>query len=347
VDGGAGGVGAAELDAGGVEFLIVGGAGDDVLEGESLLGGPGDDRLRAHRGIVDGGTGDDRITVRDREGVVARGGPGDDVIDADIPITHDDAEQGATLDGGSGADRLDGAKVKDILIGGPGNDTLLGRDGDDTLDGGDGSDTIDGGDSHNGDTLTYADRSTSHDISLDGDRNDGAAGEDDLLRDIENVVGGAGNDVIAGNDKQNRFDGGGGNDVLAGYGRDDRLSGGAGNDQMRGGSGADRFAGGDGADVVSYAGRDGAVTADADGVDKDDGEAGEDDTILADVEHIVGGDAGDVLRGNALVNTLTGGKGDDRLLGGPEDRLDGGQGDDSCTTPAAARVSCERAIRSR
>ncbi len=58
--------------------------------------------------------------------------------------------------------------------------------------------------------------------------------------DIENAVGGAGNDQITGNDLNNRLDGGDGADTLSGGSGDDTLVGGAGNDSIDGGAGNDQ-----------------------------------------------------------------------------------------------------------
>ena len=61
----------------------------------------------------------------------------------------------------------------------------------------------------------------------------------DTIRNIENVVGGNGNDAFKGNDVANVFTGGAGNDTLEGNGGDDILVGGSGNDLLSGGSGSD------------------------------------------------------------------------------------------------------------
>ena len=56
---------------------------------------------------------------------------------------------------------------------------------------------------------------------------------------IENAIGGAGSDIIAGNTLNNHLDGGAGNDSLSGGGGDDVLVAGAGNDTLDGGAGND------------------------------------------------------------------------------------------------------------
>ena len=55
---------------------------------------------------------------------------------------------------------------------------------------------------------------------------------------IENAIGGAGNDRLAGNDAANRLEGGDGQDELLGGAGDDVLLGGAGSDTLEGGDGA-------------------------------------------------------------------------------------------------------------
>ena len=56
---------------------------------------------------------------------------------------------------------------------------------------------------------------------------------------IENVIAGAGDDTIIGNDSNNFLNGGPGNDTLTGAAGNDTLQGGAGNDVLNGGSGTD------------------------------------------------------------------------------------------------------------
>jgi hypothetical protein len=116
--------------------------------------------------------------------------------------------------------------------------------------------------------------------------------------------------------------GGTGADALAGGSEDDAFWQGGSDD------GADRITGGGGNDGVDYSGRRRPVRADLGA--SGDGERGENDAIASDVEGVVGGDAGDVLRGNRRENVLVGGGGADRLSGGPGyDVLDGGPGNDT------------------
>lgn len=154
------------------------------------------------------------------------------------------------------------------------------------------------------------------------------------------VNGGAGSDALSSNEGQDKIFGGAGND---------RLLAGDGNDTLDGGVGADDFAGGDGSDAADYATRADNLTIDLDGTG-DDGAAGENDNVRADIESVRGGSGSDTLTGTDLSNrqdtlvgnggadTLNGlsgpdhmyaGDGGDTLYGGPgHDTLDGGFGAD-------------------
>lgn len=200
---------------------------------------------------------------------------------------------------------IEGGDGHDTLVGGAGRETLLGGDGHDTLDGGLGSDVLSGGEGD--DSVDYSRRRVPLRIRLDGKRGDGQKHErDNVLSDVEAVLGGRSDDRISGDDAGNRLLGGGGKDTIKGGGGDDTLEG---------GTGADVLGGGSGADVVDYSAR----TADLSvriGGKGDSGERGERDTIRADIEAAMGGDGDDYLRGNERNNTLIGGLGSDTLSGG-------------------------------
>lgn len=136
-----------------------------------------------------------------------------------------------------------------------------------------------------------------------------------------NLYGGAGNDVLRAEVGHTMlFWGGAG---------DDTLRGGAQMDVLDGGPGADVLAGGANTDSARYDDRTGRVYADLDGQARDDGEAGEHDTIGVDVESIVGGAGADLLTGGPGRNGLHGGPGDDVLYGlGGDDAVNGDAGAD-------------------
>jgi Ca2+-binding RTX toxin-like protein len=124
------------------------------------------------------------------------------------------------LNGGDGNDELNGGSRADQLNGGGGNDTLHGNGGNDRLNGGTGADNMFGGEGI--DTVTYADRTAGVNVSLDNVANDGTAalasaiGEgDNAHSDIENIVGGKGNDRLIGSDAANTISGGDGTEDRA------------------------------------------------------------------------------------------------------------------------------------
>lgn len=222
--------------------------------------------------------------------VIVKLGEGDDTFTGgmDRPITIFGGMGNDTLQGGLGAEAIHAGKGNDILRGSFGNDTLFGGEGDDQMFGGRGNDLLNGGlgadlfSGGNGiDTADYSDRVVGlfpapDDliITLDGIANDGKPvlscpedmvcvlwffppEMDNVLSNMEIIIGGAGNDSITGDDGANTLIGGGGNDTLMGGGGgdeirggkgDDNLHGGMGNDTLTGGLGADRFFGGAGND---------------------------------------------------------------------------------------------------
>lgn len=364
---------------------ITGGSGSDFL-----YGGEGDDTIFGHAGTneIYGEAGNDTIL----QGLAADSNVGTDIIDcgagtgdmvtyvgrvAAVTVTigsnADDGDGvenddvGATCEGvtgGNGNDSLTGDAGNNVLNGGPGDDTLTGGDGNDTLNGGDGNDTFDeeaasnGSDIFNGgagiDTVDYGARTVGIVVTMDGlAADDGEPSEGDNVRaDIENLIGGDGNDVITGNALNNVLTGGDGNDT---------LTGGLGNDTFMEGSasnGNDTFHGGAGIDTVDYSGRSNDLTVTMDGVAANDGESGETDDVKADVENLVGGDGNDTITGNALDNFLRGGAGTDEIRGGAgndvifggadnddlygddgDDTLDGGAGDDDLTCGAGDDIA--------
>ena len=329
-----GGRGNDELIGNGLANRLEGGAGDDLLQGlagsDILLGGSGTGDVASYA---------ERTTptlVRLGAGRVS----GDDTDGP--PNARDDVRRDVEgVAGGSAADELHGTSGPNTLLGGPGpdilvglagDDTLLGEGDDDSLDGGDDADALRGGDGD--ETASYADRTTAVRATLNGTATsgngaDGAAGARDAIdADVENLTGGAGNDVLIGSDGRNRLDGRDGGDTLSGEGGPDTLLGGrdpdrlrglAGDDVLDGGGDADDLRGGDDRDLVTYDSRASAVdvrmgVAGASG-NADDGPAGSRDSIISDVEDLVGTSDDDTLAGGANNNTIDGGEGADVIRG--------------------------------
>lgn len=298
---------------------LFGGAGDDVLElaieGQAW-GGSGNDEILVNASgsghVVDGGSGDDLVTIRRMRGEV-NGGAGFDSLQIDgvninlSPVVLLDLRSGALSTPGNingiqsttirnfeqvtgdavAADHIQGRAVSERLIGRGGNDRLSGNGGDDELFGGDGADSLEGG---TGDDLIH-----------------GGGGNDTL-------VGGAGTDTASfGNAVP---DGPHGQIVARNFGAvvvDLRLGtatgaqgtkqlrgienviGSAGNDTLRGDARANMLAGGEGDDLL-------------------EGYGGDDVLVLGGGSSQVSGGGGDDLivlgTGAAVVN---GGRGSDTL----------------------------------
>jgi hypothetical protein len=164
---------------------------------------------------------------------IVSGGADDDTLTGPVnsPLQIDGNDGNDSLTGGDQGDILNGGDGDDNLDAGPGNDQINGQGGNDTIVGGhgEGDDKIDGGDGI--DTVRYvsATQTIIVDLSAGTAYGDPAIGVD-TLTNIENVVGGSGNDVIIGNDAANNLQGGPGDDQLAGQGGDDVLVGDGGTD---------------------------------------------------------------------------------------------------------------------
>ncbi|MDB4987189.1 MAG: Alkaline phosphatase [Myxococcaceae bacterium] len=270
----------------------------------------------------------------------------------------------------SGNNELHGGVGDDWLVGGLGDDTLNGDEGADLLDetgavATTGNDVLNGG--ADTDTVSYDLRTAAVIVTMDGvNADDGCTGEtDDVNADIENLIGTDFADTITGNALPN---------VLTGGDLGDTMDGAGGNDTFNEGTASsvgDKFIGGAGTDTVDYSKRTVAVWVSMAGESADDGEAttmpvrdfsttalllglesavpttlgasAENDTVMEDVENVLGSTAADDIVGNALDNTIDGGAGadvimglagNDILFGGPEtvaanDVILGGTGNDT------------------
>ena len=348
---------------------LYGGSGNDGLWGgdgnDTLKGGPGADRLY-------GGNGLDTATYADsNSGVVVRlhnltasgGHAQGDSFENTVSVTYTDTDGSTQTDNLPDIENLTGSEHNDVLAGdrrdnilygaagndilyggpgggddlmdgGPGADTLYGGQGDDRLIGGAGADQLRGGAGR--DWVSYERSDTSVTVKLLEGVVEGGHAQDDLVVDIENVIGSDYPDILWGDGNANQLHGRAGDDELRGGNGDDVLDGGAGADQLYGGAGIDLliYHSSDtgvlvnlGDNVVSGGYADGDVI---DGFENVDG-SGYQDSLTGDdnTNHLDGKDGDDELRGNGGDDTLEGGGGADQLEGGAgADQLNGGLGMD-------------------
>jgi Ca2+-binding RTX toxin-like protein len=169
------------------------------------------------------------------------------------------------------------------------------------------------------DTLSYA--ATAAAVAVMVNLAAGSASGFSLISGIEDVTGGAGNDMLTGDSVVNTLTGGAGNDT---------LDGGAGNDSLVGGTGDDTYIAEVG-DVITEAANAGIDTV------RTQANAF---TLGNNVDNLVFIGAGNFSgTGNALNNVITGNGGSDTLLGlagadtlngeGSDDSLNGGAGNDT------------------
>ena len=176
---------------------VTGSLHNDTIEGDSkdniLDGGVGTDTVsfsHAQNGVsvslavdTQQDTHDGMDTIKNFENLI-----GSEFADN---LTGDDDQN--AIYGLSGDDTLDGGKGSDTLYGGSDNDIFISKDDD-------GSDTIDGGDGNN-DTIDYSATTKSIDITLNQSNNATVTiddGDNDTVKNIENVIGSTASDTISG-----------------------------------------------------------------------------------------------------------------------------------------------------
>jgi Ca2+-binding RTX toxin-like protein len=245
--------------------------------------------------LVQTGLGNDRVITRVRAvPVFILTGAGNDIaIDNFAPQAH-------FLMGSGNDEARPGAGADDIL-GGPDRDSIWYRNERDPMT-----------------------------VTLDDTQNDGAApGSDNIHSDVEDILGGLGDDVLVGSDDTNIIDGRQGDDTIFGLGGDDMF---AARGNGRGfPNGADAMFGGAGIDTAWYDDRTSGVAVRIDDL-AFDGQPGENDNVHSDVENIIGTPSSDVLTGSSAGNRVSGIDGNDLLDGGlGPDVINGGAGTDSAT----------------
>jgi Ca2+-binding RTX toxin-like protein len=218
----------------------------DLIVNESpmnaeVYGDAGDDELKA--------TPDNRNVPQPQ--TYMEGGPGND-----------------TLVSGNGVDELRGGDGNDTMQSFMGADTVRGEGGDDSVSAGkeepatNAADVIDGGPGFDRIPDVDADYNRGFDdnvsVSVDGQPNDGEAGEGDNVIGVEKMRVTADQATVVGSDANDDFfveangstiRGLGGNDRLVAYDGNDTIEGGDGDDYLEGGFGNDVLTGGGGKDA--------------------------------------------------------------------------------------------------
>jgi hypothetical protein len=217
----------------------------DVRVAVAAVGSAGTNTIQFRRTpdfTYDGGPKRDDVAVRDSPGghSTIRLGAGADVFDGQPPaLGTPDSTATFIVDGEAGRDYLMGGPGADSVDGGTGSDTLVVNGGADTLTGGAGADTVGFGSDPNHDNGPVS-------VTLDGQRNDGTAGQEALVgSDIENAgitpTSPPSDAVLVGNDGPNVLVGPGtvrglgGNDTLISnnlQGAGTTLDGGDGDDRI-------------------------------------------------------------------------------------------------------------------
>ena len=295
--------------------------GNDTFHGDSgsqFVGGElGNDTIYTYGGNdrIWGGAGDDIVYA----------GDGSDYIYGDL-----DNNAGASSPT-AGNDYLDGGAGNDFLYGGGGDDIIVTGAGADQGEGGDGFDTLDYSSSTSAISMwvetAYGPYNVPYTLWVGGgdalwDRFSGiervvGTAFNDVMTDILDAVGGAGDDTLKITYSSGRLDGGDGNDILTAAMGNDTLLGGAGDDLLFGGSGNDLIDGGEGNDTLSYgefysigAGMVVDLRLTGPQAPRSPGEhpaqSGGQDTLIS-VENLNGTNGGDTFHGNDEANILRGG----------------------------------------
>lgn len=364
--------GADSITGGHGSDTLFGSSGNDTIRGEEgndlLVGGDGDDFIDASLGTdtVLGGQGNDTVFL----GTLAID-RAIDLADAALAMASYSGISLGSIENviaGNGRDTILGSNLGNLIDGSGGDDFLVGRGGNDTIKGGDGNDLLFGG--ADNDIVNGGEGGD----FLDGDEGDdwivGGVGDDFLF-------GGAGDDVVEGGDGNDALEGKDGGDILQGGAGDDTLFGGAGTDRSFGGVGDDIIFCGDGDDIGNGGGGNDIIIGES-GADSLLGMEGNDiliggarggapvwlfrsvydsygPSVLIDYlfdegstthlsmegDHLSGGQGDDILLGGSGSDYLSGDLGDDWIFGfGGDDVMRGGLGRDSFV------VATERAGRS-
>uniref|UniRef100_UPI0039BD16FD Ig-like domain-containing protein n=1 Tax=Limnohabitans sp. TaxID=1907725 RepID=UPI0039BD16FD len=210
---------------------------------DTFLGNAADQTFNGSKGndTMDGGAGYDEVGFNnDDAGVTVRlGGWVGTTGNLPADYTGSARDGWGNIDVFKNIEGVEGSAFNDTITGDANNNRLDGRGGADAIDGGAGVDWVEYNQAMVGISVDL-----SRGLALDDGQGIGlaaqsAAVEQDTLTNIENVLGGYGNDSIVGSSVANELDGAAGNDTLNGGDGNDTLTGGSGNDSIDGGAGSD------------------------------------------------------------------------------------------------------------
>lgn len=246
-----GGLGNDTLDGGMGNDTLLGGLGDDSLSGgmgvNSMTGGSGVDTFLIGEAATDAITdlgvgGNDNLKVCKSGAVTATLGAnwtaGSDTYSngiANITTAGFGIDLSGVYSGSKGFNiTVTGTAASQSIKGSNFNDKITGSTGADLIKGGGGFDILDGG-AGNNDTADYSDKQGSVVVTLNQANQTQVTVDgyfEDIISNIENLVGGNGNDSLTGDASANILSGGNGNDTLSGGSSNDTLTGGDGNDMF-------------------------------------------------------------------------------------------------------------------
>lgn len=303
-----------------VNNVITGGAGNDSLSGllgaDTLNGGAGNDTLDGGIGadLLVGGVGDDTYVVDNKaDAIVEAVGGGFDTINV---VT------GYALPGAAEIERIVMAAGSTAMnvVGNEFAQTIVGNAGINLLDGGGGADTLIGGAGNDTYVVDHAGDRVVEDVGAGYDLVRTSLSSHTLAANVENLTyTGAGAFAGTGNDLVNVITGGAGNDT---------LDGGAGGDRLVGGAGDDTYLIDSSSDAIVEAvggGYDTQVTTLTNAMARTNIEA----LSYSGSNNFVG-------YANATGTVITGGTGNDTLVGGVgADVLNGGSGGNDVLTGGA------------
>lgn len=343
-------------------FTVDAGAGVDTINinsfssGVSFLGGAGNDIFSLANTInvanIDGGADTDILVINgaataDTVSHVAGVVTVVNTVTTNYTLASFAVEQYGVA-GNAGNDTFTNSTAATNLgyAGGADNDTFTMTSGA-TIGSLDGTDGID--------TLDYSSYTTGVTVRLSSNRDYSPVFATDIVAlqlvsgdsTIENIIGGSGNDILAGTDGDNVITGGDGNDLLYGRGGNDTINGGNGNDNFYFRSYADLSAqtktltDTSGTDFLHFGSVTDNVTVNLTLSGLQAVAVGELtlDFVGTDFERVWGGSGNDTITGNSLdniiygvggIDTINGGDGADTIYGGDgNDILNGENGNDS------------------